>query len=145
MSNDVSKKYADIIDLPHHNPKTKPRMSIYDRAAQFSPFAALTGHDDVIDETARLTDAYSSLSEETERIINEKLSIINGMIDSKPQVSIVYFKPDLLKEGGKYVLVTGNVKKIKDYEKTVVFDDGTVIDIDSITDIHSEMIDKYFE
>ena len=145
MSNDASKKYGDIINLPHHNPKTKPRMSIYDRAAQFSPFAALTGHDEVIDETARLTDKYSNLSEETERVINEKLSILNGMIDKSPKVSVVYFKPDLLKDGGKYLLLTGNIKKIKEYEKKVVFDDGTTIDIDSITDIHSEEIDKFFE
>ena len=145
MSNDVSKKYADIIDLPHHNPKTKPRMSIYDRAAQFSPFAALTGHDEVIDETARLTDKYSNLSEESERVINEKLSILNGMVDSKPQVSIVYFKPDLHKDGGKYVLSTGTIKKIKEYEKAVVLEDGTVIDIDSITAIHSDVIDKFFD
>ena len=145
MNNDANKKYADIIDLPHHNPKTKPRMSSYDRAAQFSPFAALTGHDEVIDETARLTDAYSSLSEETERVINEKLAMLKGMLESKPQASFVYFKPDLLKAGGKYVLATGVVKKIKEYEKVVILDDGTIIDIDKITDIHSPDIDKFFD
>ena len=137
--------YDDMLHLPPHKSKTRPPMSRQNRAAQFSPFAALTGHDEVIDETARLTDKYSNLSEESERVINEKLSILNGMIDSKPQVSIVYFKPDLHKDGGKYVLSTGTLKRIKEYEKVVVLEDGTVIDIDSITDIHSDVIDKFFD
>ena len=145
MDKTLSKKYADIIDLPHHNPKTRPRMSDHDRAAQFSPFAALTGHDEVICETARLTDSYANLSEEKEFLINKKLTALNKMIEERPQATFVYFKPDLVKSGGKYVSVTGKIIKIKEYEKKVVLEDKTVINIDNITDIHSEKIDKYFE
>lgn len=145
MDKTLIKKYVDIIDLPHHNPKTRPRMSVCDRAAQFSPFAALTGHDEVIFETARLTDCYANLSEETAFLINEKLTALNKIIYESPQATFVYFKPDLLKSGGKYVSVTGKIKKIKEYEKKVILEDGTIINIDDITNINSEKIDKYFE
>ncbi len=145
MDKTLIKKYVDIIDLPHHNPKTRPRMSVRDRAAQFSPFAALTGHDEVIFETARLTDCYANLSEETAFLINEKLTALNKIIEESPQATFVYFKPDLLKSGGKYVSVTGKIKKIKEYEKKVILEDGTIINIDDITNINSEKIDKYFE
>ena len=98
------KKYADIIDLPHHQSDTRPKMSNYDRAAQFSPFAALTGHADSIKETARLTDEYSEPSEEMKAIMNEKILFLMEQVENQPEITITFFKPDEKKQGGAYII-----------------------------------------
>ena len=113
------KKYADIIDLPHHQSDTRPKMSNYDRAAQFSPFAALTGHADSIKETARLTDEYSEPSEEMKAIMNEKILFLMEQLENQPEITITFFKPDEKKQGGAYITITGVVKKIKTYERQI--------------------------
>lgn len=105
------KKYADIIDLPHHQSDTRPKMSNYDRAAQFSPFAALTGHADSIKETARLTDEYSEPSEEMKTIMNEKILFLMEQLENQPEITITFFKPDEKKQGGAYITITGVVPK----------------------------------
>ena len=101
------KKYGDIIDMPHYQSEKRPRMSMYDRAAQFSPFAALTGHSDAIKETARLTDEFYEPSEEIKSLLNEKLLFLKSELSNEPKVSITYFKPDEKKSGGVYITITG--------------------------------------
>lgn len=130
-----SDNYEDLIGLAHHVSPTRNRMSMLDRAAQFSPFAALTGHDAAILETARLTEAKIELDENEKTILNEKLQIIAEKISELPEVTITYFQPDQKKSGGEYVTVSGKVKKIDEYERCVRMEDGTKIFIDEIYEI----------
>lgn len=132
---DLQNKYADIINLPHHISSTRPQMAIIDRAAQFSPFAALTGYDAAIEETGRLTDEFAELDENRKFILNEKLQLILENIKEQPKVTITYFKPDSKKQGGAYVNVTGCVKKIDNYEQCIVMTDGEKILIELIYEI----------
>ena len=132
-------RYNDIINLPHYQSKKRPQMSLHDRAAQFSPFAALTGHDEAIKETARLTDKKIELDETTRTILNEKFSYIMEHIYDQPEISVVYFVPDPLKEGGMYVDFTGNVKKYDFLNRILYFTDNTEIKVDYILDIESKI------
>mgnify|MGYP003528623801 FL=1 len=136
------KKYADIIDLPHHQSDTRPKMSNYDRAAQFSPFAALTGHADSIKETARLTDEYSEPSEEMKAIMNEKILFLMEQLENQPEITITFFKPDEKKQGGAYITITGVVKKIKTYERQIQMTTGDLIPIDMIFGIEGEIFSR---
>jgi hypothetical protein len=131
--------YDDIIDLPHHTSASRPRMSAHDRAAQFSPFAALTGYDSAVTETARLTDTRVELDEYSKADLNEKLCIIQDRIDQQPEVSITFFQPDKIKSGGAYITATGCVKKIDEYEHAVVMQDATKILINDILEIDGEL------
>ena len=136
------KKYADIIDLPHHQSDTRPKMSNYDRAAQFSPFAALTGHAESIKETARLTDEYSDQSEEMKAIMNEKILFLMEQLENHPEITITFFKPDEKKQGGAYITITGVVKKIKTYERQIQMTTGDLIPIDMIFGIDGEIFSR---
>ena len=136
------KKYADIIDLPHHQSDTRPKMSNYDRAAQFSPFAALTGHADSIKETARLTDDYSEPSEEMKAIMNEKILFLMEQLENQPEITITFFKPDEKKQGGAYITITGVVKKIKTYERQIQMTTGDLIPIDMIFGIDGKIFSR---
>ncbi len=127
--------YQDIIGLEHHQSKTHPHMSIHDRAAQFAPFSALTGHGAAIAETARLTEHEIELDEYVVEEIDEKLQWLVQNLESKPQVTITYFVPDEKKEGGAFVQKTGCVKKLDSYRKTILLTDDTCIDITKITEI----------
>ena len=128
-------KYDDIINLPHYEPKTHPRMSMYARAAQFAPFAALTGYEDSVRETARLTDDRLDLDDEVKAILDAKLQEIQENISNKPQVTITYFVADTRKDGGKYVTVTGNIKKIDEYKQVLVLEDQNEIPINDVIEI----------
>ncbi|MBU5429228.1 hypothetical protein KQI22_03975 [Kineothrix sp. MSJ-39] len=130
--------YEDIIGLEHHQSKTHPHMSIHDRAAQFAPFSALTGHGAAIAETARLTEQEVTLDEYVVEEIDEKLQWLMQNIDSKPQVTVTYFVPDEKKEGGAFVQKTGCVKKLDSYQKTILLTDDTCIDIEKIREIAIE-------
>ena len=134
ISNSVS-KYEDIIHLPHHISQRRPRMPISDRAAQFSPFAALTGHDAAVKETARLTDEWIELTESRKESVNRQLQKVKEDIDEHPSIAVTYFVPDERKSGGEYVTMTGKVKKINEYERIILLEDETVIPIDMILDI----------
>ena len=136
------KKYADIIDLPHHQSDTRPKMSNYDRAAQFSPFAALTGHADSIKETARLTDEYNEPSEEMKAIMNEKILFLMEQLENQPEITITFFKPDEKKQGGAYITITGVVKKIKTYERQIQMITGDLIPIDMIFGIDGKIFSR---
>lgn len=140
----VSHKYDDIINLPHHVSKKHPQMSLHDRAAQFSPFAALTGHKAAINETARLTDEKQILSEDVIAKLNEQLNLIKENISSNPIVTITYFVPDDRKSGGAYISNTGVVKKINEYNHTVVLTDKTVIPIEQISEIQSDIFSEIY-
>lgn len=141
MNNDCSNEYKDIINLPHHQSKTRKRMSMVDRAAQFSPFAALTGHDAAIKEQARLTDRKIELDEGRKSIINEKLQMIADYLKTEPVVTITYFEPDEKKAGGTYQTITGTVKRIDEFNKEVRFTDGSVVLIEQIFDIEGELFE----
>ena len=114
--------YAGIIDHPHHVSGKYPQMSLYDRAAQFAPFAALSGYDDMISEEARLVDNRIELSEEEINQLNRKLSVIIDAVDSgtNPEISITYFIPDKLKAGGRYETVTEKIRKVDTIEKKII-------------------------
>lgn len=130
-----SKNYDDIINLPHHVSTKHPQMSLEARSAQFAPFAALTGYDDAIEETGRLTTDKIDIDDEIKNKINEKIRLIKNNLSSYPKVSIKYFVPDAKKEGGCYRFVLGVVKKIDEYKQIIIMDDKTEISITEIIDI----------
>ncbi len=128
--------YKDIIDMPRHISDKHPHMSIHDRAAQFAPFAALTGHSEAINETARTVDSKIVLGEDTVQEISEKLNYIQGHIKDKPDVIITYFMQDGRKSyGGRYVTKQMTIKLIDDISQSVICTDGTVIKFKDISDI----------
>lgn len=131
-------KYDDIIYLPNPTSEKHPRMSLYDRAAQFSPFAALTGYEAAVKETARQTDEKQVLSDDAIAQLNERLNIIAENIGMKKAVSITYFVPDAKKAGGTYITHTGIVKRIDAYEHKVILMDQTVIRIERISKIEGD-------
>ncbi len=135
--------YEDIINLPHHTSKKYPRMSLEARSAQFAPFAALTGYDEVLIETARLTNERVEIDETIKVIIDSKLQIIKEHIMEKPLITFMYFVPDLKKDGGKYVTVTGNVKKIDEYRNVLILENKTEIPISEIIDINENIVKNY--
>lgn len=135
----MSGKYDDIINLPHHVSETHPHMSMRNRAAQFSPFAALSGHSDAIHETARYTDDFQGVDESNVEALNQKIAMILDKINEHPQITVTYFKPDEKKEGGSYTLKTGNIKRVDDYEHVLQFTDNEEIPIQSIFNIDGEM------
>ena len=134
MSDD---RYADIIDLPHHVSVTRRHMSIKDRAAQFSAFAALTGYSDEIKETARLTDDKREMDDTELEELSLKLALILARADEKPYITVTYFSSDQKKSGGVYKTVTGNLKKVDEIERTLTLTDGDIIRLDDIIDIES--------
>lgn len=131
--------YDDIIHLKNPTSKNHPRMSIYDRAAQFSPFAAVVGHEAAIRETARVTDKKQELSEEMIIRLNEQLNMIAENIDAGQTITITYFVPDVKKSGGVYRSHSGVVKKVDPYDRTIIFADKTVIHIEQISKIEGEL------
>jgi len=138
----VNGKYDDIIKLSHHISKKHPQMSMEERAAQFAPFAALVGYEDAVEETARITTKRIELNEEEKNILDMKLQILNEQIRIQiyPNVTIMYFVPDLKKEGGKYIKISGTVKKIEEYKQLIILDDKTEIPISEIISINGESL-----
>lgn len=130
MNEDIS-RYKDIINLPHHISKRHPPLSMEQRAAQFSPFAALTGYEEATRETSRLTNEKIELSEEDMEELNRKLQNFKG------EAAITYFVKDERKSGGSYVTIKGEVRRIDDYEKAVVMRDGSKIFIEDILEIET--------
>ena len=128
-------RYRDMIALPRHISQTHAQMVSRDRAAQFAPFAALTGFDGVITETARTTSEQLELSEEMAEQLDRKLRAIADRINEKPEVEVTYFVRDKLKSGGAYERAEGFVKQIDDIERTLRFTDGRTIPIDYVTRI----------
>ena len=131
--------YEDIINRPHHVSKASPQMSELERAAQFAPFAALTGYDSAIKETGRLTDERIELDEEALTALDRKYQLLIEALDDAPEVTITYFQPDERKAGGKYVSAVGAVKKIDDFERRITMRDGTRIPTDDVLSIDGEL------
>ena len=137
--------YDDIINLPHPTSAKHPQMSVATRAAIFSPFAALTGHSAAIEETFRLTDRRIELSEEAKAELDMKQQLLADAISARPEVSVTWFQPDERKDGGAYVTTTGRLKKIDEYERTLVIADGIVIPLDDVLEIQSELFRGLFQ
>lgn len=135
----MSGKYDDILQLPHHVSARHPRMAICDRAAQFLPFAALTGYDDAVRETARLTAECIELDENSKTILDMKLRLLLDRLSERPEVAITHFQPDERKAGGAYVTIAGVVKKIDEYEHVIIMMDGAKISINHILEIDGEL------
>lgn len=133
-------EYEDIINLSHPTSQKHPRMSLYDRAAQFSPFAALTGHDAAIRETARFTEEKIEQSEDMIRGLDRKLRLLAEHPGA--EATVMYFVPDEKKSGGAYVTHTGTVRKIDTYEHTLVMADKTTIAIDQIRNLDSDLFEQ---
>ena len=131
----VTDRYEDIMDHPHYQSKKRPHMSLHNRAAQFAPFAALSGYEASIKETERLTQERITLGSDQIDLINEKLQAINAQISGRPRAAITYFVPDAAKAGGSYICAKGPVKKIDGVYGCIIMEDGTVISIKDISDI----------
>lgn len=136
MSEDVFARYGDLIERPYRGSRTHARMSMIDRGAQFSPFAALTGHGAAIDETARLTASDVELSEDSKALLDEKLRLLQEL-QEQPEVEITYFEPDERKEGGAYLTATGRIAWIDAQRRDIVFTNGNRIPIDRIVGMES--------
>ena len=128
-------KYDDIIHLPHHVSSTHPHMPMLDRAAQFMPFRALTGYEDAVWETARLTNEKPELTEDEKALLDGKLQRLAEELPSRPRVTLTCFQPDKKKAGGAFVSVTGQVKKVDDFEGALILMGGERILIEDILDI----------
>lgn len=135
-------KYNDLLNLPHHQSDRHPHMTIHDRAAQFSPFAALTGHRGVIEEEERQTERFRELDEGQMTILDGKLQILQENRSARPEVRICYFVPDERKEGGAYRETAGRFQKLDEGKRQVVLEDGTAISIEGIWDIQSALFES---
>ena len=143
-------RYDDIINLPHPVSSVHPQMPLMDRAAQFSPFAALTGHEAAIRETERLTDEWVELDEDRKELLDEKLQMIREYLSGRkheqgsrgeypsPEFTFTYFQPDEKKSGGAYVSISGRVRKIDEFGHHVILEDGTALAIEHIFSIEVE-------
>lgn len=132
-------KYDKIIGMQHHVSRNHPQMSMYQRAAQFAPFAALTGHEAAIIETARLTGRQVELSEQESAILDKKLGLLLENLASHPQVSICYFVPDARKDGGSYTNVTGEARKYDEFNRVLYLQGDIAIHLASILDIQGDL------
>ena len=128
-------EYDDIINLPHHVSKNHPPMPMMNRAAQFAPFAALTGYEAVIQETGRLTDEFIELSDDDKERLNQRIAELMEKIEEHPSVTITYFKPDSRKTGGSYATISGRLKSVDDIQQIMFLEDGTAIPFSCINDI----------
>lgn len=140
-----SHKYDDIINLPHPTSKNHPRMKNIERAAQFSPFAALTGYDSAIKETARITEAHIELDENEKARLNCQIQLLLEKLPTNPFVAITYYVPDSRKDGGAYQTVSGNIKKIDTCERFIVLCDETKIPIDEVIQFESDLFNASYD
>lgn len=135
-------QYDDIIGLPHHVSDRHPQMSMSDRAAQFSPFAALSGYEDAVRETARLTDSKIELTEEEQAILSDRLQLLSEVGDGA-EVLFTFFQPDPKKAGGAYITVCGRVKRMDTFEQAVILTDGTRIPMEDILAVQCGALERF--
>lgn len=138
-------KYDDIINMPRHISKTRPQMSLYNRSAQFAPFAALTGYEERVKETARLTDTKIEIDDGLRNILNMKLNIISEHLKEKPEITITYFIKDNKKSGGKYSTLKSIIRRIDLVNQEIILYDRSVIKLDDIINISGNLIEGLFE
>ena len=136
----MSGPYDDMIDLPHPTSNKHPRTSIQDRAAIFSPFAALSGHGAAIAETARLTDQRMELDEDTKAELDQRQAVLLEHIEEQPEITVTWFQPDERKDGGAYLTATGRLKKIDEVERILSLQDGTSIPLEDVVGLESEWL-----
>lgn len=136
MSEAQKEPYAELLHLPHHTSLYHPPMPRQSRAAQFAPFAALTGHGDAIAETARLTQSRAMFDEGVIAELDTCIGQLRTQLDEHPAVAITYFVPDRKKAGGAYVTVRGRVRKIRDFEKQIELEDGTIVPVEQMMELH---------
>lgn len=141
----MTNRYDDIIELPHPTSSTHPRMPISDRAAIFSPFAALSGHGAAIAETARQTERRIELDESNREKLDIKQRLLEEIAAEQPEVTVTWFRPDMKKEGGSYTTLSGKMKKTDSIERVMVMLDGTKIPLEDIVDIESEWFQGVLE
>ncbi|RHO56210.1 hypothetical protein DW094_05640 [Ruminococcaceae bacterium AM07-15] len=135
----MNEKYSDIIHLPHPVSEKHPRMPMLDRAAQFSPFAALTGYEEAIYETGRLTEEKTELGEEEKAILDRKQRLLLEKLYERPALTVTFFVPDEKKSGGRYITKTGNLKKIDLIQQWMLLTDGTKISLEDVKNIESPL------
>jgi len=135
----MTEDYSDIINLPHPVSKNHPQMPMAARAAQFAPFAALTGYDAVIHETARLTDKQVELEDYGNDQLNRVFTRLVDHLNEHPLIVVSYFKPDERKDGGLYLTITGRPKKIDESDHVMVMEDGTAIPISMISNLEIKL------
>ena len=134
MAND---QYEDMLHLSRPVSAGRKRMSMIDRAAQFSPFAALVGYDDVIEETARLTESHIFLDESQQELLDRKQQYLLPFLSQMPEITVTYFLPDPQKAGGQYITITGQLKAILPHEKALILVDGTILSTQDIIELDS--------
>lgn len=134
------RNYDDIIELPHHVSVRHPQMPLRDRAAQFSPFAALTGHEAAIQETARLTEDFIELDEDRKEQLNEQFRVLGENQSLRPEIEVTYFQPDERKDGGAYVTVCGRLKRVDAYGHQILLTDGTALSMEQIFSVKGEFL-----
>ena len=139
----MSGKYDDIIHLPHPTSPRHPRMSMADRAAQFSPFAALTGHGAAVAETSRVTQERVELSEDEKNLLDSKLQILQKMVGEHPMITVTWFSLDKIKAGGSYVTATGILKKFSHTERALILENGTSIPLMDVTGVDSRLFQSW--
>lgn len=142
MTEEGKSPYEDIIDLPHHVSQKHPPMDMEKRAAQFMPFRALTGHEEAVAETARLTERRIELSEEEREDLDRQLKILEEHLPERPLVQVTYFLADPLKEGGSYEEMAGRIRRIDPVEKCLIFADGTKIPLEDILSLEGEILSR---
>lgn len=135
----MNERYKAIIDLPHHQSTKHPHMSRHDRAAQFAPFAALTGYEEATEETARLTEEFLQMSEDKLENLSAKMQVLIDNLQSKPDIEVTYFIPDERKSGGSYATLKGNVRTVDEYNRELIFVDGERISADNIVEMSGEI------
>ena len=138
----MSDKYCDILYMAYPLPGNRQRMSMVDRAAQFSPFASLVGFEDTIEESARLTNHRIELDENEKYMLDLYQQQLTQIIDQKPPVTITYFLPDTRKEGGQYITVTGQLRSISPHYRTLTLADGMVIPLYDVIKLESPMFSE---
>ena len=137
--------YDDMLNLPHPTSRRHSRMSRSDRAAQFAPFAALSGHGTAIAETARLTERRIELDEDVKAALDLKQQMLMDRIDEHPDVSVTWFQPDGIKDGGRYVTTTGRLKRIDEVERVLVMEDKTTVPLDDVISIDEHSSSDFIE
>ena len=139
---EAERLYGDIIHLPHPVSKKHPPLSMEQKAAQYSPFSALTGYEDAIEETGRLTEEKTELDEDRKAQLDHRLQLIEAGLQRRPQVSVTYFVPDPYKAGGAYVTASGTVKRIDRFRRIILMEDGTQIPVENVYDIMQVSFDQ---
>ena len=145
MSEKDPHRYDDMIYMPHFKSKKRPQMSLHDRAAQFAPFAALTGYDESISETSRRTDRQIRLSESEKAELDRRFRILSRHIDEHPEVTIRYFVPDERKTGGSYETATFRARAIDLYERALVSEEKEKYALDYILELHGAVLEQESE